>query len=78
MSTATLTIGWIPDDLADALRTSIRQLGESMEEARDRCLRAGRMGDRERAKGYGDSYFRMQARQGELIERAESLGIAID
>jgi hypothetical protein len=74
MATATLTT----DAMADALTTSIRQLGESMEEARDRCLRAGRMGDPGRAQQYGDSYFRLGARREELIERAEALGISVD
>jgi hypothetical protein len=71
MTTATLTEA----NLADALITSIRQLAESMHDAAERCHQAGRSGDQVRAHEHGDRYHRLRARQLELIERAEAMGI---
>ena len=75
---ATATLKTTDAGLTDALKVSIRQLGESMREAAERCSRAGRMGDRTRAEQYADSYFRMRARNDELCERAEEMGIDVD
>lgn len=61
----------------EALETSIRQLSESMEVTRDRCLAAAERGDQKAADLAAASYRRMLERKDFLEQQLEELDLVL-